>query len=251
MTQSIYKRHDVEWDCPKIRARGSFVKCMTTPVWISDHVTLITIPDSLSGSLLPRVRLSTGDLSEITDKILADSILWTSIPYGNFERACISLLLSGSFYGHLREEFSQKISSSCWHPLSISDKGDPTKFFFQTFLLLLESTYLGMGVHIFLWHFSLCSLGQRHGMEKNLAIKYCKEGKRKEWFPTRLAISVVFRWFNLARLPTCKSGCNQFCNLKLTKVKNYRNYKQSSKNISSVSDFLDICLLWFTALFLW
>ena len=106
---------------------------MTTPVWISDHVTLITIPDSLSGSLLPKVRLSTGDLSEITDKILADSILWTSIPYGNFERACISLLLSGSFYGHLREEFSQKISSSIWHPLSISDKGDPTKFFFQTF----------------------------------------------------------------------------------------------------------------------
>ena len=47
----------------------------TTPVWISDHVTLITIPDSLSGSLLPKVRLSTGDLSEITDKILADSIL--------------------------------------------------------------------------------------------------------------------------------------------------------------------------------
>ena len=89
---SIYKRHDVEWDCPYIRARGSFVKCMTTPVWISDHVTLITILDSLSGSLLPRVRLATGDLSEITDKILAGSILWTSIPYGNFERACISLL---------------------------------------------------------------------------------------------------------------------------------------------------------------
>ena len=47
---------------------------------------------AISGSLLPRVRLATGDLSEITDKILAGSILWTSIPYGNFERACISLL---------------------------------------------------------------------------------------------------------------------------------------------------------------
>lgn len=161
---------------------------------------------------------------------------------------CYNLVV---FMGTSVKSFPRKISSSCWHPLSISDKGDPTKFFFQTFLLLLESTYLGMGVHIFLWHFSLCSLGQRHGMEKNLAIRYCKEGKRKEWFSTRLAISVVFRWFNLARLPTCKSGCNQFCNLKLTKVKNYRNYKQSSKNISSVSDFLDLCLLWFTALFLW
>lgn len=31
MTQSIYKRHDVEGDCPYIRARGSFVKCMITP----------------------------------------------------------------------------------------------------------------------------------------------------------------------------------------------------------------------------
>lgn len=130
-------------------------------------------------------------------------------------------------------------------------KGIRLSFSFKHFLLLLESTYLGMGVHIFLWHFSLYSLGQRHGMEKNLAIKYYNEGKRKEWFPTRLAISVVFRWINLARLPTCKSGCNQFCDLKLTKVKNYRNYKQNSKNISSVSDFLNLCLLWFTALFLW
>ena len=31
------------------------------------------------------------------------------------------------------KSFPKKISSSCWHPLSISDKGDPTKFFFQTF----------------------------------------------------------------------------------------------------------------------
>ena len=162
---------------------------------------------------------------------------------------CYNLVV---FMGTSLKSFPRKISSSCWHPMSISDKGDPTKFFFQTFPFTFREHLPWDRCAYILMTFLFILLRTASWDGKKSCNQVLWGRKEKRMISNKVSYFSSFsRWFNLARLPTCKSGCNQFCNLKLTKVKNYRNYKQSSKNISSVSDFLDLCLLWFTALFLW